>query len=253
MPESIRRVRTAGAPVFVFHADNPFRPHYASRPESLPAAAACDCYFLWSRSLCERLLATGVRRCEYLPFAWDPDVFPHVKRSPQPEHDLVFIGGWDQGREQLLERLAQHFSLKIWGPDYWGRRTRRESAVRRSWQGRALTEAAASQVIARSRIVLNVLRCQNLPDGTNMRTFEVPGCGGLSLSTRTRGALDLFPEDSAGAYFSSVDECLERAGYLLDNATVRAGLADSAHEIVRTGHEYVHRAQRIVDVFAGVR
>src|SRR5450759_4951979 len=38
MPETLGQLRLPGAHVFMFHADNPFPPHYANRPETLPCA-----------------------------------------------------------------------------------------------------------------------------------------------------------------------------------------------------------------------
>jgi spore maturation protein CgeB len=249
MPESVRALHALHSRVFIFHADNPFPQYSSSRPENLPCAVESDCYFIWSRDLAGRLRQRGVRRVEYLPFAWDEDVFPHVEASNTPRHDLVFIGGWDPEREEVLEPLARRFDLKIWGPPYWGTRTRARSATRRSWQGHALTGQDAAHIIARARITLNVLRRQNLPDGTIMRTFEVPGVGGTSLSTRTPGAADIFPEGVAAAYFADTEECTERIEYLLGHPEERGNLARVAHEIVCRGHRYVDRARQIVDVY----
>jgi spore maturation protein CgeB len=253
MPETVRALRALRTPVFIFHADNPFPPHTSSRPEDLACAAASDCYFIWSRQLCERLLRLGVPRVEYLPFAWDPEIFPHLGLSAAPEHDVVFVGGWDEEREQALEPLARRFDLKIFGPAYWGSRTRRKSATRHSWQGRAPRGQEAAEIVTRSRVVLNVLRRQNLPDGTVMRTFETPGCGGVSLSTRTTGALSIFPEGIAGAYFASTDECVEQIDCLLRQPERRHHMAMAAHQIVSAGHRYFDRARRILDVYRELR
>lgn len=250
MPETVRRMRALGSRVLIFHADNPFPPHYASRPETLPSAFESDCYFIWSLSLCERLRHIGVKQVEYLPFGWDPDVFPYSRASSDFLNEVIFIGGWDRDRERFLERIAARFDLKIWGPAYWGERTRRGSPLRRCWQGQALTARAAAQTLATSKIALNVVRRQNLPDGVIMRTFEVPGCGGFNLSTRTQGAIDIFPAGEAGAYFSDADDCIRQIGYYLSHPMDRNRIADDAHRIVSGTHRYVDRARRVLEVYA---
>ena len=246
MPETARQLRSLDAKVFVFHADSPFPPSPNVRPEHLPLARESDRYFIWSRSLIARLREAGVTRAEYLPFAWDPAVFPSATTPDgDAEHDVVFIGGWDRWREAWLEGLASRFPLKIWGPDYWGTRTRPGSRVRRCWQGQAATGAEAARILARSKVTLNLLREQNLPDGVNMRTFEVPGCGGFSVATRTQGAASIFPEGQAGVYFDGLEECIGRIDYYLSHDDERVEIARAAHRIVEH-HTYLDRAREIL-------
>ena len=135
MPDTALQVRSMGARVFVFHADNPLPPWAANRPETLPLAVASDVYLIWSQELAKRLVDAGIERVEYLPFAWDPVVFPHIGLAADPAHRVVFVGGWDREREEWLTPLAERFDLKIWGPAYWGQRTRLGSPLRQCWQG----------------------------------------------------------------------------------------------------------------------
>jgi spore maturation protein CgeB len=249
MPETVTALRSGGARVFIFHADNPFPPHYAHRPETVPSALRCDCYFVWSQSLRSRLQASGVSCVRYLPFGWDPEVFPYVGLSKEPRHDLVFIGGWDKRREAVLTPLAERFDLKIWGPDYWGTRTATGSMLRSCWQGKSVEGPEAARILAESRIAINVVRAQNLPDGVIMRTFEVPGCGGFLLSTRTQGAVDLFPAGEAGAYFGSIAECIEQTEHYMTRDMERQAISQTAHEIVVDRHQYVHRARDLLATY----
>ena len=249
MPETLTQVRSVGTQVFIIHADNPFPPWGGNRPETLPSALACDAYFIWSRSLVERLADIGIRRVEYLPFAWDSAVFPYIGLSAAPSHQVVFVGGWDRDREAWLAPIAEQFDLEIWGPAYWGTRTRLNGPLRRCWQGAAVEGPQAARLLSDSAIALNPLRKQNLPDGVNMRTFEVPGCGGFSLSTRTAGALAILPEDSASVYFDDIEECCTQIERFLVRPVERVELAESAHARVANGHEYAHRARRVLDVF----
>lgn len=253
MPETLRAVRQSGSKVFIFHADNPFPPFPNVRPEMSGAMCECDCYFIWSRSLLPRLLEAGAPRAEFLGFAWDAEVFPTQPLATQPQHDLIFIGGWDKEREAFLEPLARRFDLKIWGPPYWQHRTRPDSALRACWQGREVNGAEVSRLASESKIVLNVLRAQNLPDGVIMRTYEVPGCGGFLLSTRTTGAQEIFPEhppngESGGAYFEGESECIRQIEHFLARDGERRDIARRAHEIVCQGHEFEDRARQILSV-----
>lgn len=254
MPGTLGQIRESGAPVLIFHPDNPFPHHSANRPETIPSMSQCDVYFIWSRSLLPQLQAEGARRVEYLPFAWDPVVFPYSRPSNghRTEFDVVFIGGWDRHREEWLTPLARRFPLKIWGPEYWGTRTRPRSPLRECWQGRAVRGKDGADIIHRSKIALSVFRLQNMPDGVIMRTFEVPGCGGFLLANRTAGATEIFPEDEAGGYFDTMDELMERTAHFLESHDHREEIAKRAHNIVRD-HTYTARARQVIDTYQTIR
>lgn len=246
MPETVAALKRRCGAVAVLHPDTPFPGNPNARPEHLPAALEADICFIWSRKLQKRLEKAGARRAVYLPFGWDPEVFPHVGEPDPDGPEVVFVGGWDRWRERWLEPVAERFDLAVWGPEEWGTRTRRSGAVRTCWRRRALRGREAAEAVAGADIALNLLRKQNLPDGTNMRTFEVPGAGGFLLAMRTDGAREIYPEGEAGAYFGSVDELLEKIEHYLAHPAERRGIARRAHEITRRDHRYVDRVERIL-------
>lgn len=251
LPESVRRLRQEVAPVFIFHSDNPLPGTDASRPEYLGSARECDAYFIWSRKVARQLRTQGVHPVHYLPFAWDPVIHPPLGLAHEESGATVlFVGGWDRERERLLSRVAKRFPLDIWGPDYWETRTSSGSPVRAAWQGRAVYGREAAQVIAKASITLNLVRRQNRPDGTNMRTFEVPGIGGFLLATSTSGAREIFArEDGAGAYFHDAESLMRKLEEYLAKPEERRRIAEKAHRVVRAGHRYTDRVQRIVRVY----
>ncbi len=246
MPEALREAGRY-AKVALFHADNPFERFPARRPEFLKAPREVDVYFVWSRRLLGVAEELGARNSRLLPFGWDPGIHPAGTLSSAPEHELVFIGNWDREREAWLEPLARRFSLKIWGSDLWAKRTQRSSALRRCWQGDLLHGRESADVMRSSKIVLNLVRAQNLPDGVNMRTCEVPGAGGFALSNRTSGAQELFSEGTAGAYFADPGECQARVEHYLRHDDERVSIASEAHAIVDRTLRYTHLAQQVLD------
>jgi hypothetical protein len=244
MPETVCNIRRRGVRFVIFHADNPMPPHYNARPETLEAASACDAFLIWSPALVVKLRAMGIP-AGFLAFGWDESVFPFQGFPAVSDGDVAFVGGWDPRREAFLTEVARHFNLKIWGPPYWGQRSRRNGAARRCWQGRALDGREAAAVFARARINLNVLRPQHYVDGAAdgviMRTFEVPGAGGFLLATRSGGATTLFPEGESAGYFNDIDECLTQIEYYLVHDRERTAAACRAHALVDARHHYTHR------------
>ncbi|MDD5035771.1 MAG: glycosyltransferase [Methylococcaceae bacterium] len=245
-PETIERLQQGGVKVVVFHADNPFPPHYNNRPETLPVARVSDLYLIWSERLVDRLRAVGVPNPRFLPFAWDEEVFPYEQPPEQSWEGVLFVGNWDPQREAFLDRIAERFPLKIYGASYWGTRTRRNGLARKSWMGDVLLGPDAAKVLRKSAICLNILRTQHYVDGTAdgliMRHFEVPGAGGFLLSTRSGGATRLFPEGISADYFDDVEECMAKVDKYLADSSARRNIAAQAHEEITAAHRYMHRA-----------
>ena len=250
-PQTVETLQKNKINVTIINGDNPYYPHYASRPEMLLAAKECKAYFVWSELLVRRLRKDGIN-AHYLPFAWDEAVFPYFGNISQYQSDVSFIGGWDQERELFLNIIAKHFPLKIWGHDYWYLRTAFRSPSKLVWQGIELRTTQAAQMIAHSKINLNILRKQHYtedtPDGVIMRTFEVPGAGGFLLATRSGGSKDILIEGRDTGYFSTIDECLNQIEYYLTHEVQRKKMALHAHDLVASKHRYEHRAQNIIDI-----
>jgi hypothetical protein len=103
MPETIERMQRLGKRVAIFHSDNPLPPHYNHRAETLHCARQADLYLIWSEGLVASLRQLGVKRACFLPFGWDPEVFPYqgeIEQGTWP--GVVFIGGWDRDRVLFL-------------------------------------------------------------------------------------------------------------------------------------------------------
>ena len=251
MPETLYNLRRRGITVVYYYPDNPFPPHASQRPETLPAALETDLYLVWSEVLVEKLRDAGVRNPRFLPFGWDPNAFPYQSDQPQGSWPgVLFLGGWDREREEFLEELASHVPLRIFGPGYWGARTKPRSRVRRCWQGTDLRTVGAARCMRESAVCINILRTQHIidrkPDGLIMRHFEVPGSGGFLLSTRGGGATRLFPEGDTGAYFTGMAECIELVKTYIKDSRARCDLAERAHAEIAMHHKYADRASEIL-------
>jgi hypothetical protein len=258
MPETLSRLRRRGVTVAIFHPDNPFPPHVCQRPETLPAARETDLYLIWSERLVEKLKRDGVRNPVFLPFAWDPEIFPYQGDIPQGSWPgAVFLGNWSWEREAFLEEFASQVPLRIYGGGYWGTRTRARSRARSCWQGRDLRQADAARAIRESAVSLNVLRSQHVIDGVAdgliMRHFEVPGAGGFLLSTRGGGATRLFAEGETAEYFGDMRECVEKTRKYIADAGARQRIAARSHDLVAAHHQYTDRARDVLGLLEQCR
>jgi spore maturation protein CgeB len=74
---------------------------------------------------------------------------------------------------------------------------------------------------------LNVLNAENL-GGPNMRTFEIPGSGGVMLARYSAEQDEFFPENEAAVYYRSPAEIDNKIDWLLSDADLRARIRRNA-------------------------
>ena len=247
-PETIREIQELGTTVFIFHPDSPLKGTSNYRPEFVEAGLRADAYFIWSETLKEKLEEKGIDPVFYLPFGWDSEVFPNYDFKNE-KFEVTFIGNESSKRRGYLGELARHVDLKIWGGDRWRRKTLPWSPIRQAWQGHQLPPVEATEVIAQSKINLNILREQNLPDGTNMRTFELPGAGGFFLSNWSGGAAKIYPPEQMGDYFKTPTELVDKVSYYLECPQKRAQMAASAHRRTVRAEKYRDRAKFVLKCY----
>jgi spore maturation protein CgeB len=100
--------------------------------------------------------------------------------------------------------------------------------------------------VRETAVSLNILRPWNVP-GHNMRTFEIPGCGGLQLSTASSEVAGLFTSERELLMFRTVEDLRALVSWALEHPDERRAIAEAGHARVAS-ETYLARAQRILQV-----
>jgi hypothetical protein len=113
---------------------------------------------------------------------------------------------------------------------------------------------AYRRVIWRSGISLGFVSSSNR-DEYSMRSFEIPGCSGFFLAERTPVHQELFAEGKEAEFFSSIEECADKAKHYLGNTKGRLRIAQAGYErCLRSGYSLKLRvAETITELFPGWR
>jgi spore maturation protein CgeB len=239
-PETVLAIRKlTGAPFVNHYPDNPYigitwdpREASALRRDLIEVFRQYSIVFMWEPTLLERLQRDGVE-ARYLTFAVDPELFQpravaeglHCERC-NTSHDVAFVATYSRSRCAEVAAIRRH-AIAIWGnnwPREWRGLTGQHRAHPPVWG------SAVSDIYARAPLSLNVLNAENL-GGPNMRTFEIPGSGGLMLARYSPAQHAIFPEGEAAAYYRAPEEIDDRIDELLRDVDLRTRLRRNATRI----------------------
>ncbi len=247
-PETLHYIKDKfNTKLYCFNPDNPFNLNSAASNDFIRKSIPFyDCYFIWGRSLIPELKNAGAQRVEYLPFAHDPELHYPVgvlgKEKKIFGSDIAFIGSYDKEREEFLMNLT-NYDLAIWGCGW-----EKSLKLKRHWKKRHIMGEDFSKVCNASKIILNHIRTQN-GNAHNMKTFEIPACGGFVVTKRTEEQCEFFKENEDILCFSNVDELKSIINHYLAENKLRVEIAQSAYNKVRQ-HTYLERAKRVMDIFS---
>ena len=238
-----------------YNADNPITTFSrgANRPWITEAIPCFDLYCTYNLSLVGALRQAGAKQVVRIPFAWDPELHPDLEPSNEDQKrygsDVIFIGNGDRHREKWMKEIIEAARPYGWRFAIYGDWARcRDHTILKLVRDRQIYGAAMVKAIRSAKTAINILRRQN--EGShNMRTFEIPGCGGVMISQRSLEQEEFFPNDQAAGYFNTAAEGVAKIRELIENETWRLQMRNAAHKIAHD-HTYLHRAVRLLDAIA---
>lgn len=194
-------------------------------------------------------------------FVWHEAADVTVFRPPPvqtPRSGLVWIGNWGDGErseelDRFLFRPASRAGLPL---DIYGVRYPPEAlealavsgAVYRGWA----PNARAPEIFARHLATVHVPRrfyVERLPGIPTIRVFEALACGVPLVCAPWDDAEGLFRPGRDYLMARGEDEMTRRLADLAKDEDLRAALAASGLETIRSRHTCAHRARELLDAF----
>jgi len=185
--------------------------------------------------------------CLHVPNAFDPA----MTAAPRQTDDVVFIGARYPRREHLLKYLSRSgVPVRAYGRDW----SRHPIDLARTWQvtrppvpaARDIDRLDGYALTAGAPAAINIHGDQ---DGFTMKTFEVPGVGGVQLIDRD-DVSEYYDPGTEVAVFHSEDELVE----LCERAIRDDGWGDAMRAAGRkrtlAEHTWAHRAARVAELWA---
>ena len=243
-PKTLQWVKSKGIQVVNYNPDNPFifSGRGSGNKNVTNSITLFDSYFTYDKSINKALENRDIKS-EIIPFGFDSEGFNHKELEEKDEvSKLCFLGNADKFRIDFLEQLAQqgvkidvygenwascklHMNISIFGPKYGPE----------FWY-----------TLQKYALQLNLLRPHNL-DSHNMRSFDVPGAGGIMLAPRTPDHQTYFTESYEVFLFSNVDEALQQIQFILNlSFSERRKIRKAARLKAIEHHTYTRRTLQLV-------
>ena len=244
-PDLLRRIKEQGIFLANYNPDNPF---YFSGSGSgnrniSESIGIYDLHFSYDRQICSRIGEEYKIPCRILPFGFQlsDDLYEECRKQPEIQKGC-FLGNPDEQRAKFLLELADSLALDVYGEGWKKFVTHPNITAHPPVYGDDFWKT-----LARYRIQLNLMRPHN-PDSHNMRSFEVPGVGGIGLFPRTPDHAGYFKENKELFLYGDLAECKEKAAAILKmNPTKAAGIRLAARrKSIEAGYSYQDRALQVL-------
>ena len=181
-----------------------------------------------------------------LPFGIHDDALKTI----EVEREIIkiaFIGYWDKKREKIIKTLLENgFPVDVFGPKW-------EKSSINDHHNLNIEHGVYGQdywnIIRKYRIQLNILREHN-EDSHNMRTFEIPGVGGIMLSEFTEEQNSFFENGKQAFYYSTSLELISITHKLLNMSVEKIYSIRKAAELksIEKGYTYKDRSKQLISI-----
>lgn len=251
-PETLAFARNNGSKLVNFYPDVSIYTHGMLLPQTLPMY---DQIFTTKTFGINDLGKIGVKRIEFLPHGFDPEVHRILDLRgidvSQFECEVSFIGTWSPKKEKYLNTLKSELpdlNLKIWG-DQWEKS--QSLKLVGAIMHRSILGDLYAMAIQCSKINIALLseRVGGASSGDliTSRTFHIPACGGFMLHERTKESVTYFLEDKEAVFFGDMDEMINKVKMYLQNDTARKQIQDLGYVRSIGEHSLDHRANDVIN------
>lgn len=105
--------------------------------------------------------------------------------------------------------------------------------------------------LQRTQVSLNTHLDLSIESASNIRLFEATGVGSCLLTDWKKNLTVYFEVDREVATYRSLEECVEKARYLLDHPSKRREMAQAGQRRVLAAHTFAHRAPLLAEALRG--
>ena len=247
-PETLSFAREKGILLVNYNPDNPFifSGRGSGNQNITRSIGLYDLLFTYNLEILQQLESKDKKIgavTALLPFGYDVDDESYQQAAGQEEVIRVcFLGNPDDQRASFIEGLAaQDIPMDVYGRD-WDKWLRNPHI--RIFP--PVYGVEMWKVLRRYRVQLNLMRIHNL-DSHNMRTFEVPGIGGIMLAPDTREHRVFFEAGKEVFLYKDLEDCAAQARQLMQLPATEAEQIRRQARQRSQGYSYKDRTKQALE------
>jgi spore maturation protein CgeB len=221
-PETLQYAKQKGIRLANYNPDHPFI--YVSAgsgndyvKDSIPIY---DLHLSYSRGILQDLNREYQITGKYLPFGYEilRETFESASREKEINR-VAFTGMADKERKRIVDVLLDAgIQVDLIGPGW--RNFYKPSTERLVIDGVYSNEFW--NVLRRYRVQINMFRKQNL-NSHNMRSFEIPGIGGIMLAPWSAEQVEFFEPGQEAFFYKTDEDLIEKAKFVTGLSAEQAG------------------------------
>ncbi len=213
-PNTLKTLKKRSKKLINFNPDNPFifSGRGSGNSNVTNSIKLFDEYFTYDLNVKIRLEVEYGINCTLVPFGFDQDlILASDLPNSEEEKSVCFVGNPDKYRAQiLLSVLNNGLPLNVFGNN-WSRYLKHPLVKCYD----AIYEKQFYHMLKKYRVQLNIMRIHN-PDSHNMRSIEIPGCGGIMLAPRTTDHVEFFEEGKEAFFYTNTESIVNQAKIILE-------------------------------------
>lgn len=246
-PETIKVIKAMGIKVINYNPDNPFifSGKGSGNKNITNSIGLYDLHFTYNTEVKNKIEKEYKMPVKILPFGFEVDEELYIKCVNQPEITKVcFLGNPDKERAGVITSLAEEgILMDIYGNNWYKWISPHPNLVIYP----PVYEEELWKILRKYRVQLNVMRIHNL-NSHNMRSFEVPGVGGIMVAPRTIDHEVYFENQKEIFLYKLVTDCVKTIRELLNLSSTEAlRIRENARiRSIASGYTYKDRTKQLL-------
>ncbi len=238
-------LKSIGIKVYNYNPDHPyiFSGRGSGNSNVKQCVALFDIYFSYATDAVDMLRANSIVS-QRIPFGFDNYGFKYnVLKEEEELKKLCFIGNGDRHRADFLNELSLHgIEIDVFGENWTDFNLAKRINVSFSLYGEDFWQALQKYMVQ-----LNLLRPHN-QNTHNMRSFDIPGAGGVMLAPKTPDHDEFFDDGLEVFLFTNIKEASELVKNIMDLPfQKRQEIRLRAREKCENNYTYKHRTKMLID------
>ncbi len=245
-PKTLKWLKDLGVILINYNPDHPFifSGKGSGNKNVLNSINYFDYYFSYANDAVLNLNNLGIRSSK-ISFGFDSEGFSYNELNMKDEIvKICFLGNADKYRVDFINSLSEYgLEIDVYGGNWDKFNMSSKVNVGSSQYGKDFW-----LTLQKYAIQLNLMRLHNL-NTHNMRTFDIPGSGGIMLAPRTLDHCEYFCDGEEVFLFESLESAVNVARKILEMSfEARLIIRRNARRRALENYTYSHRINQMMKI-----